>query len=74
MSAISRRTALGIAAAGVAAVAAGATAVGSRGCAQRPATPAGGSKDTALDYVDRDGWMLTPAEGEKLSPGKPTGS
>ncbi len=74
MSAISRRTALGIAAAGVAAVVAGATAVGSRGCTGRPATRPPGSEDAAIDYVDRDGWMLTPAEGEKLSPGRPTGS
>ena len=74
MSAISRRTALGIAAAGVVAVAAGATAVGSRGCAGRPATRIGGPKEPAVDYVDRDGWMLTPEEGEKLSPAGPTGS
>ncbi len=73
MSAISRRTALGIAAAGVVAVAAGATAVGSRGCVGRPAARTGGAKDT-VDYVDRDGWMLTPAEGEKLSPAGQTGS
>jgi hypothetical protein len=74
MSAISRRTALGIAAAGVAAVAAGATAVGSRACAGRPATRRVSPKDAAVDYVDRDGWMLTPEEGEKLSPAGPTGS
>ena len=48
------------------AVAAGATAVGSRGCAHRPATRARGSTDTAPDYVDRDGWMLTAAEGEEV--------
>ena len=74
MSAISRRTALGIAAAGVVAVAAGATAAGSRGCAHRPATRAAGSTDTVLDYVDRDGWMLTPAEGERLRPAGQSGS
>jgi hypothetical protein len=73
MSAISRRTALGIAAAGVVAVAAGATAVGSRGCAGRPAPRTGSPKD-AVDYVDRDGWMLTPDEGKKLSPATQTGS
>jgi hypothetical protein len=74
MSAISRRTALGLAAAGVAAVAAGGTAIGSGSCAGRPATRTSGPTDAALDYVDRDGWMLTPAEGEKLSPAGPTGS
>ena len=74
MSAISRRTALGIAAAGVVAVAAGATAVGSRGCAGRPAARTGAPQDAAVDYVDRDGWMLTPAEGEKWSPAGQPGS
>jgi hypothetical protein len=74
MSAISRRAALGIAAAGVVAAAAGATVVRSRGCAERPATRPRASKDTAVEYVDRDGWMLTPAEGEKLPPGGQTGS
>jgi hypothetical protein len=73
MSAISRRAALGIAAAGVVAAAA-ATAVGSRACADGPLSPRRTSKDNAVDYVDRDGWMLTPAEGEKLSPGARTGS
>jgi hypothetical protein len=74
MSAISRRTALGIAAAGVVAAAAGTTVLGSRGCSEPPAPRPRDSKDAAVDYVDRDGWMLTPAEGEKWSPAGPTGS
>jgi len=74
MSAISRRTALEIAAAGVVAAAAAGTAVESRGCSQRPATRPPGSKDAVVDYVDRDGWMLTPADGEKISATGRTGS
>lgn len=66
MIAISRRTALGIAAAGVVAAAAGATALGSRGCGGRTGTPVGASTERPMDYVDRDGWMMTPEEGEKL--------
>ena len=74
MAAISRRTALGIAATGVVAAAAGAAAVGSRACAGgRPAGPRA-STDPAVDYVDRDGWMLTPAEGAKRPAGIRTGS
>jgi hypothetical protein len=66
MPAISRRTALGVAAAGVVAAAAGATAVGSRACIGRSPAPSRRSQDLAVEYVDRDGWMMTPAEGERL--------
>ena len=66
MTAISRRTALGIAAAGVAAAAAGATAIGSRACSGRPGSRPRAATDRSVDYVDRDGWMMTPEEGEKL--------
>jgi hypothetical protein len=62
---ISRRTALGLAAAGVMAAAAGATMVGSRACGAGGGVPRV-HEDDRIAYVDRDGWMLTPAEGEKL--------
>jgi hypothetical protein len=74
MTLISRRTALGIAGAGAIVAAAGAAAVGSRGCTWRAAPASPGANDVAVDFVDRDGWMLTPAEGEKLSPARQTGA
>jgi hypothetical protein len=63
---ISRRTALGMAAAGIVGAAAGATSLASRGCeAARGADPA--PRDVRVDYVDRDGWMLTPSEGQRVA-------
>ena len=74
MTAISRRTALGIAAAGVIAAPAGATAVGSRACVEAGPPARRATTDAPVDYVDRDGWMMTPAEGERLPATARTGS
>ena len=65
---VSRRTLLGIAAVGTAAVAAGAS-LQLRGC--RQARPLEGAATTSFaDYVDRNGWILTPADGEALGGGE----
>ena len=65
---VSRRTLLGIAAVGTAAVAAGAS-LQLRGC--RNARPRDAATPASLaDYVDRNGWILTPADGEALGGGE----
>ena len=67
-----RRTLFGIAAAGVAAAAAGASLTEMRACHTRKSV-APSSDLTAADYVDRDGWILTPADEKSLdSPQQPT--
>jgi hypothetical protein len=67
----SRRTLFGIAAAGTAAAAAGASLREMRACRTKRV---GASPDlTIADYVDRDGWILTPADKKSLdSPQPPT--
>ena len=67
-----RRTLFGLAAAGTAAAAAGASLSGVRACRTRRSVVA--SPDlTIADYVDRNGWILTPADEKSLdTPQQPT--
>jgi hypothetical protein len=68
----SRRTLFGIAAAGTAAAAAGASLREMRACRTRKSVTAA-SDLTIADYVDREGWILTPADEKSLdSPQRPT--
>jgi len=67
-----RRTLFGLAAAGTAAAAAGASLREMRGCRARRSVAAATDR-TIADYVDRNGWILTPADEKSLdSPQQPT--
>ena len=67
----SRRRLFGIAAAGTAAAAAGASLKEMRAC--RTKRVAASPDLTIADYVDRNGWILTPADEKSLdSPQQPT--
>jgi hypothetical protein len=61
---ISRRTLLGVVMTGTAAAAAG-VSLAVRGCGGRP-RGVGTSDATIANYIDRDGWILTPADGKTL--------
>jgi hypothetical protein len=62
---ISRRAVLGIAAVGTAVAATGASLSGVRACHGRN-TRIVASDRTVADYIDRDGWILTPADEKTL--------
>lgn len=69
---VSRRAFLTAMGAALLAVASASTVLRSRGCRTTPwrrAVPAGSS----VAYVDHEGWMLTPADEQKLgqTPGTP---
>ena len=65
-----RRTLFGIAAAGTAAAAAGASLSQTRACRSRRSVAAL-SDLTGAEYVDRDGWILTPADEKSLDGPQP---
>lgn len=67
---ISRRAVLGIAAVGTAVAATGASLSGMRACHARKSRIVA-SDTTVADYVDRDGWILTPGDEKTLGTSHP---
>jgi hypothetical protein len=65
----SRRTLFGIAAGGTAAAAAGASLREMRACRTKRVAAAADLK--IADYVDRNGWILTPADEKSLDGPQP---
>jgi hypothetical protein len=63
---LSRRGLFGLAAGGAASLA-GATLLGQRACQMNARHPhLAAARPSGVDYIDRDGWMLTESDGKRF--------